>query len=157
MANEYKGITNNAKIDKIDKDIIDFLLNNGRMPYSELAKKVGISRGMVSKRVENMQRKGIIEKFTVLVSREYTRKPLPVFFEIIVNPKYITKVAEKISTYDDIFVVYHMSGKSGLHVHGYFVDIDDVHKFIHNHINSLPGIQDISTEFLLKKFKSRLV
>jgi len=157
MINRNKGSVVNTKINRTDKELIDLLLDNGRMPYSALAKKVGLSRGMVAKRIENMQKKGIIEKFTVLVSREYFRNPLPVFFEINVSPRHIKKVAEEISIHDDIFVVYQMSGNSGLHVHGYFIDINDVYKFIHDHINTLPGIQEISTEFIIKKFKSQFV
>ena len=68
---------NNKNIDRNDKHIIDLLLADGRMSYSELAKKVGLSRGMVAKRIEIMRQRGIIEKFTVLVYREYFQKPLP--------------------------------------------------------------------------------
>jgi DNA-binding Lrp family transcriptional regulator len=147
------NIHNSSKIDHIDRAILEYLLDDGRMSFSQLAKKVGISRVMVAKRVENLQKQGVIEKFTVLVSRAYSRKPLPVFFDVIVNPEQIDNAAKKISRHDDIFVVYQMSGRSSLHVHGYFEDIEEVYKFIHNQMNKLPGIQNVSTEFLLKKFK----
>jgi DNA-binding Lrp family transcriptional regulator len=122
-----------------------------------LAKKVGISRGMLAKRVQNLIEQGVIQKFTILVSREYFRKPLPVFFDLAVSPQHIDDVAETLSKHDDIFVVYQMSGRSSLHVHGYFEDIEEVYRFIHNHFDTMNGIQDVSTKFLLKKFKAELI
>ena len=145
------------KLDKVDRAVLENLLEDGRMSFTELAKRVGVSRGVLAKRVENMQNQGVIDKFTVLVSREYFRKPLPVFFDVAVNGKHIVDVAEKLSQHEDIFVVYQMSGHSSLHIHGYFEDIEDVYRFIHDYMSKLPGIQDISTEFLLKKFKAEFL
>lgn len=157
MPKKNKHPINNTKIDNIDRAIVENLLMDGRISLSELAKRVRISRGMLAKRIKNMIEKRVIQKFTVLVSREYFRKPLPVFFDVTINPQHIEDIAEKLSQHDDIFVVYQMSGRSSLHVHGYFEDINEVYGFIHNYIETLTGIQNVSTKFLLKKFKVEFI
>ena len=85
------------------------------------------------------------------------RKPLAVFFTINVSPQHVGKTAEKLSHYDDLVVVYQMSGRRNLHVHGYFEDIQEVYEFVTMNLDSLPGVQDISIEFLLKKFRTDFV
>jgi DNA-binding Lrp family transcriptional regulator len=138
----------------MDRKILACLLEDGRIPFSTLAHKVGLSRVMVTKRVAELQRKGVIEKFTVDVPSGYIRKPLPAFFDIKCLPEYVTEVAEQLASQEDIVIVYQMSGRNTLHVHGFFRDIDEVSAFIEHFISNLPGIQEVSTDFLLKRFKS---
>lgn len=144
-------------LDGVNNKIINILLEDGRISLTDLSKKVGISRGLVANRIKDLENSEVIKKFTVLVSPEYFRKPLPVFFDIKVAPEYLIESAKILTDYDDIVVVYQMSGNSALHVHGYFEDINEVYSFIDQKLNTLAGIQDIQTQFLLKKFKSDFV
>jgi DNA-binding Lrp family transcriptional regulator len=50
-----------------------------------------------------------------------------------------------------------MSGKNALHIHGFFESIEEVQNFIYDHIYPLPGIEEVSVEFLLKKYKTDIV
>ena len=115
-------------LDEINKKIIAILLENARISFSGLSKKVGISRAMIANRIAHLEKSGVIIKYTAVVTEQFVLKPVPAFFNIKVDPKYIIEAAEEISTYEDIVVVYQMSGNSALHVHGYFEEIKaDIH------------------------------
>ncbi len=144
-----------VKIDGVDRKIIEILIGNARISYSDLAKEVGLSRVRVKDRVVALQKKGIIEEFTIQVPARYLGKPLPVFFDIQVAPGYIEESAEKISKHNDIVIVYQMSGRNSLHTHGFFADIDEVSEFINNFLSSINGVKNIETEFLLRRFKAQ--
>jgi len=60
-------------LDEKDKKIIEMLLENSRRPYHEIADEVGLSESTVRKRVIKLQEGGIIEKFTIKISREDER------------------------------------------------------------------------------------
>ena len=48
--------------------------------FRRTSKKVGLSRVMVARRVSGLRKKGVMEKFTIIVPSKYIRKPLPVLF-----------------------------------------------------------------------------
>ena len=59
-----------ARLDEIDYKILEILRENGRAPYTEIAKAVGLSEAAVRKRVNSMVKRGIIRKFSIEYSVE---------------------------------------------------------------------------------------
>ena len=51
----------NYQLDEIDNQILELLIENTRMPYTEIAKKLIISAGTVHVRVKKMEDAGIIK------------------------------------------------------------------------------------------------
>jgi Lrp/AsnC family transcriptional regulator for asnA, asnC and gidA len=52
---------NKIKLDDIDKQILDMLIDNTRVPFTDIAKKLLISAGTVHVRVKKMEDAGIIK------------------------------------------------------------------------------------------------
>lgn len=50
----------NYQLDEIDKKILDFLVENTRMPFTEIAKNMDVSAGTIHVRVKKMEDAGII-------------------------------------------------------------------------------------------------
>ncbi|MDO5615541.1 MAG: AsnC family transcriptional regulator [Cruoricaptor ignavus] len=48
------------QLDEIDKKILDFLVENTRMPFTEIAKQMDVSAGTIHVRVKKMEDAGII-------------------------------------------------------------------------------------------------
>ena len=142
------------KIDLADMEIIKALLNDSRMPYTQLAEKIGLSRVRVKQRIEELQKKGVIEKFTIQIQSQFLNKPLPVFFNVIIQPKFLEDTAIKISSHPNISIVYQVSGADALHIHGFFNNMEEVAFFINHFLSEFDGIINVSTDFLLKRYKS---
>ena len=66
-------------LDDIDLKIIYALMENSRLSFSELAKSLGISRPTIKKRVEELVKSGVIEKFTVKVSERILKRTYTAF------------------------------------------------------------------------------
>ncbi|MFV0237046.1 MAG: winged helix-turn-helix transcriptional regulator [Flavobacteriales bacterium] len=49
------------KIDEIDKQILKYLVDNTRMPFTEIAKKMLVSAGTIHVRVKKMEEAGLIK------------------------------------------------------------------------------------------------
>ena len=56
-----------AKIDDIDKKILDVLIENTRTPFTDIAKRLNISAGTVHVRVKKMEESGIIHGSSLTV------------------------------------------------------------------------------------------
>lgn len=56
----------NYEIDEIDKTILMFLIENTRMPFTEIAKKMNVSAGTIHVRVKKLEDAGIIKGTTLI-------------------------------------------------------------------------------------------
>lgn len=55
-------------LDKLDQKIIQLLVKNARMSYSDIGEKIGISRVAVKARIQALENKGIIEEYTTIIN-----------------------------------------------------------------------------------------
>ncbi|MDO5654778.1 MAG: AsnC family transcriptional regulator [Flavobacteriaceae bacterium] len=57
----------NYQIDDVDKQILHFLIENTRTPFTEIAKQMNVSAGTIHVRVKKMEEAGIIKGTTLIV------------------------------------------------------------------------------------------
>lgn len=96
-------------LDAIDFKIIELLKKDGRMPFIEVGKEVGLSEGAVRRRVKMLQEKGIIKRFTIEVDRSYGVSAATFLqFEPGVPPR---EVVEKLSKVPGIEAIYELTGR----------------------------------------------
>lgn len=57
-------------MDRTDEKILDLLKGNARMSYQELGDAIGMSRVAAKKRVQKLEREGIIRGYNTYISRE---------------------------------------------------------------------------------------
>ena len=55
-------------LDELDQKIIQLLVKNARMSYSDIGEKIGISRVAVKARIQALENKGIIEEYTTIIN-----------------------------------------------------------------------------------------
>lgn len=57
----------NSPLDRFDRKIIDLLLADGRMPVTEVAQKIGLSKTPCQMRVNRLRKDGVIRGFRAVV------------------------------------------------------------------------------------------
>ncbi len=62
------------KLDEFDLKILNILSENSRASISDMAKALRISRPTAKQRIENMEKNGIIKKYTIDISEEIFEK-----------------------------------------------------------------------------------
>lgn len=55
-------------LDELDQKIIQLLVKNARMSYSDIGDNIGISRVAVKARIQALENKGIIEEYTTIIN-----------------------------------------------------------------------------------------
>lgn len=143
------------QIDQTDKRILELLIQNGRMSYVNIGKELNLSRVAVRERVNDLQERGIIERFTVVVNSEKVGKDVSAFFEVDCEPKSLVEVAEKLAENASVASCYQMTGPSTLHMHVLVDDFQSLEKFINEELYAFEGITRVESHILLRRFKSR--
>ena len=58
MKQKNSGLT--TKIDEVDIQIIKYLNEDGRTPFSQIAQRLGVSTGMIRQRYHRLVQEGIL-------------------------------------------------------------------------------------------------
>ncbi|MFB6170741.1 MAG: Lrp/AsnC family transcriptional regulator [Haloarculaceae archaeon] len=98
-------------MDDLDREILGLLRRDARLPYTEIADRVGTSEGTVRNRVERMIDDGIIERFTVSTRTGNVRAMVEVSVDVAVDTK---AVADRIAGWKPVDHVWQISGEQDM-------------------------------------------
>jgi len=99
-----------SETDAIDKAILEMLQDDARIAFRRIAQKVGVSEATVFIRVKKLLEKGVIRRFTALVSPELLGKSLTAFVLVNANPKNLQAVLDTLNELDDVYEIYDVTG-----------------------------------------------
>lgn len=140
-------------LDEIDTKILRLLSINSRMSYVDIAKEVGLSRVAVKTRIESMESKGIIEKFSIIIDPTKIGHSLAVFLDMKVKPGQLNETIEKLVNTPQIIKLYQMTGNTRLHIHALLESPASLEDFLQDNIYTLPGIEQVECNTIIARFK----
>ena len=140
-------------LDDLDQKIIRCLIQNARMPYSEIGQQVGISRVAVKMRVQALEKKGIIEEYTTIINPQKISGAISCYFEIETVPDTLEEVISILEKNDTVTQIYRVTGKSRLHVHAVSPSQEELEQLLHGTMDHLPGVLECSTNIILSGVK----
>ena len=140
-------------LDKLDQKIVELLIENARISYSDIGEKVGISRVAVKARIQAMEQKGIIEEYTTIINPQKISGAISCYVDIETAPDYLPQVTEILNNNRTVTQIYRVTGKDKLHVHAVASSGEEMEEFLHNVIDPLPGIISCSCNIILSRVK----
>ena len=135
--------------DELDQKIIQLLIENARISYSDIGEETGISRVAVKARIQAMEKKGIIEEYTTIINPQKISGAVSSYFEIEIKPDHLSQVTDILYKDDTVTQIY----RDKLHVHAVASSSDEMEHFLHNVIDTLPGIISCSCNTILSRIK----
>ena len=110
--NDY-DISNNGyhmNLTEKDEQLIALLKQNGRMPVSELARRLSGSRTAVQKRLEKLERNQVIAGYTAVLSRDYQDKMVRALVMIKFSPRERSQIESRLAALPQLSALYSISG-----------------------------------------------
>ena len=140
-------------LDELDQKIIRLLIENARISYSDIGEETGISRVAVKARIQAMEKQGIIEEYTTIINPQKISGAVSCYFEIEIKPDHLSQVTDILHNNDTVTQIYRVTGRDRLHVHAVASSSDEMEYFLHNVIDTLPGIISCSCNMILSRIK----
>lgn len=140
-------------LDELDQKIIQLLVKNARMSYSDIGEKIGISRVAVKARIQALENKGIIEEYTTIINPQKISGAVSCYFEIETKPDYFKKVTDILNKSSIVTQIYRVTGRDKLHVHAVASSNEEMEHFLHYVIDTLPGVLSCSCNTILSRVK----
>jgi len=135
-------------VDDIDRAILSYLYEDGRMSCAQIARRVGnISVRTVNNRIRRLTQKGIV-KVRAVAFPEAVGYDIVADVSIEVEPGKARKVAEGLLKLGRVNYVAIVTGESDLSVAVYAADPRDLQTFIHEQLQQIPGVQRTRTSLI---------
>ena len=138
-------------LDELDQKIIQLLIENARISYSDIGKETGISRVAVKARIQVLEKKGVID--TTIINPQKISGAVSCYFEIETKPDSLSQVTDILYKNDTVTQIYRVTGRDKLHVHAVASSSDEMEHFLHNVIDALPGVISCSCNTILSRIK----
>ena len=90
------------EIDRVDLEILKMLQEDGRIPFTDIAQKLKLSESTIRKRVQALQRKGVIRRFTVEIDPTKIGLRTIAIVGFDVEPTKLLEVAQKLCEIKEI-------------------------------------------------------
>jgi len=140
-------------LDEKDRVIIETLEKNARTPFTELARILGISEAAVRKRVENLQKRGIIEKYTIKVDPSKMGYENVTILGLDVEPQHFLEATRKLAKIDEIRWLVTSTGDHMIMAEIWAKDSNELSKIITEKIGGIQGVKKICPAIILKRVK----
>jgi len=102
----------NYDIDEVDKTILMYLIENTRMPFTEIAKKMDVSAGTIHVRVKKLEDAGIIKGTTLITDYDKMGYQFVAYVGLLLTKtNKIQGVLEELHKIPNVTVAHIVSGK----------------------------------------------
>lgn len=140
-------------MDEKDIKIIEILEENARVPFTTIAKKVNLSEGAVRKRVEALEREGIIRKYVAILDPKKLGYSTITILGLDVDPTKLLDVAKEIARMDEAKMVCLSTGDHMVMVEIWARDGRELSEILSNKIGKIEGVRRLCPAILLEKIK----
>ncbi len=140
-------------LDETDQKIVRLLVENARSSYSDIGEQIGISRVAVKARIRALEKRGVIEGYTTIINPQKISGAVSCYFEIETLPETLGSVTEILKGNETVTQIYRVTGKDKLHVHAVAATAEETERFLHEVIDTLPGVVSCSCNMILSRVK----
>ena len=102
-------------MDRIDREILSILREDGRIGWSELGARVHLSANAAAERVRRLVRAGVIRRFTVEVDQGSLGRTLEAVIDVKVAPG--NRFHDVLTECDEVLWLAHVTGRTDYQVH----------------------------------------
>lgn len=137
------GSTAPPALDSQAKAIIGVLQRDGRAPYSEISKQVGLSEAAVRARVGKLIDAGVMQVVAVTDPRQ-----LGFYRQAMIGLRVsgdARSIADRIAAIDQVDYLVLTTGRFDILAEIVCVDDDELREVLHGAIRAIPGVVDTET------------
>ncbi len=142
-------------MDAIDRKILTQLQADATLSTAEIAERVGLSTTPCWRRIQNLEKSGIIRKRVALLDRAQLNIGIDVFVAVRTNQhniEWLEKFARAVVNFPEVVEFYRMSGEIDYLMRVVVPDIPAYDRFYKRLIQQA-NISDVSSSFAMERIK----
>lgn len=136
----------------IDRKIITLLRDNARIPVSEIATRIGVSRATVQKHLDQMEANGTICGYTVRMRQVPEGNLIRAWMSIAIEGNKAPKIIQQLQGEPAIATLHTTNGRWDVLVEIHTRSLEEFDKVLGG-IRRIPGVANTETSILLSTRK----
>lgn len=136
--------------------IVSLLQEDGRMPFSTIAEKVGVSEGTVRNRVNQLREQNVMQIAAEVLPQAFGYTWNSVVFLKLSGSADLEAVAQRLAEIPEVYYVVQMTGQYDLAITSFHRDREHFRTFLNHHFYCRPEILTVDANVNLKVFKMKL-
>ncbi len=131
-----------SKLDEVDMKILSALRTDASVSVPELSRRLDINLSVAYSRIKRLQKRGIIEKFTIQVNEKSLGMKAGALAGLKIDPKQRENVLREIERVDGVRLIREVTGRFDIFATLRGQSLDDLHKAVQDVIGKIPGVVD---------------
>jgi DNA-binding Lrp family transcriptional regulator len=147
-----------ASLDATDVSILDILQREGRISNAALAEKIGLSQSACSRRLDILEKTGVITGYHARVSHKALDYRMMAIVHISLTGQFAKTLAEfeaAVRRCPNVLVCYLMSGEYDYVLRVAARDLEDYERIHRDWLSALPHVVKINSSFALREIIDR--
>ena len=145
-----------VKVDLIDLKILEFLLEDARKTYQEIATELKVSTGTVHVRINKLKEQGVITGSHISVDFTKLGHKVSAFIGVnLSHARTFKSVLEQLKSFPEVVDVHYTTGQYSLFVKILTKSTQDLHLFLIEKLQTIKDIQSTETFISLDNPVSR--
>lgn len=146
-----------SQLDRFEIKILRELQRDATQTTAQIAERVGLSVSPCWRRIDRLQRDGIIRKQVAILDRRKVGLNAHVFAQVKLNAHgraNLDEFSAAIQGFPEVMDAYVLMGTTDFMLRIVTADIDAYERFFFDQLSKLPGVQEINSTVALSEIKS---
>ncbi len=129
-----------ARLDELDMKILSSLHADASVSVPKLSKDLGVNLSVMYSRIKRLQKRGVIERFTVVVNEEKLGMRASAVAGLNIDPKQREQVLEQVTKSEGVRLIREVTGRFDIIVNLKGQSLDELHRAVYDVIGKIPGV-----------------
>lgn len=143
-------------LDKVDRQLLSFLQNDGTLSLNDLAERVNLTTTPCWKRLKKLEDEGYIEKRVALLSAEKLDLSFIAFVQLKTSDHsegWYHHFVTTVSDFPEVMEFYRMAGEYDYMMKVVVKDMKRFDEFYKRLVNSVKGLSNVTSTFAMEPIK----
>ncbi len=146
----------NSEIDNVDLKILDLLMQDANMPYTEIGKRIFVSGGTVHVRMRKLEQMGVVRGSQLIIDPSKLGWDISAFLGIYLDKSSLyAEVAQELSQIPEVVNIHYTTGIYSIFAKIVCRDTMHLRQVLHDKIQKVAGIQRTETFISLEESVNR--
>ncbi|WP_234733769.1 Lrp/AsnC ligand binding domain-containing protein [Tellurirhabdus bombi] len=146
----------NPEIDSVDLKILNLLMEDANMPYTEIGKRIQVSGGTIHVRMKKMEQMGIVKGSQLIIDHTKLGWDISAFLGIYLDKSSLyDEVASEMQKIPEVVNIHYTTGIYSIFAKIVCRDTQHLREVLHDKIQKVGGIQRTETFISLEERVNR--
>ncbi len=129
-----------ARLDELDMKILSSLHADASVSVPRLSKELGINLSVLYSRIKRLQKRGVIERFTVQVNEDMLGMQAGALAGLNIDPKLRESILNEVEKAEGVRLVREVTGRFDVIVNLRGKSLDELHRAVYDVIGKIPRV-----------------